>query len=159
MAAKRIYILIFRQYSCSYPLAIWACALPVLQNFKVPGLFKLIDTLILHSPLLPNREIELIFLHEFVCCWLCSCMSLAPLNNQNEMLIKSACFYSQKDEPDAFKELGTGNRIATWLFYVSDIFLLCAGAKNIYHCIFCTVEWFHYGFFWLVGFFFNWSDL
>lgn len=26
----------------------------------------------------------------------------------------------QKDEPDAFKELGTGNRIATWLFYVSD---------------------------------------
>lgn len=25
----------------------------------------------------------------------------------------------QKDEPDAFKELGTGNRIATWLFYVS----------------------------------------
>lgn len=30
---------------------------------------------------------------------------------------------SQKDEPDAFKELGTGNRIATWLFYVSDTFL------------------------------------
>lgn len=26
----------------------------------------------------------------------------------------------QKDEPDAFKELGTGNRIATCLFYVSD---------------------------------------
>ena len=25
----------------------------------------------------------------------------------------------QKDEPDAFKELGTGNRVATWLFYVS----------------------------------------
>lgn len=29
----------------------------------------------------------------------------------------------QKDEPDAFKELGTGNRIATWLFYVSQLFL------------------------------------
>lgn len=28
-------------------------------------------------------------------------------------------FSPQKDEPDAFKELGTGNRIATWLFYVS----------------------------------------
>lgn len=27
----------------------------------------------------------------------------------------------QKDEPDAFKELGTGNRIATWLFYVSKL--------------------------------------
>ncbi len=29
----------------------------------------------------------------------------------------------QKDEPDAFKELGTGNRIATWLFYVSQLSL------------------------------------
>lgn len=29
----------------------------------------------------------------------------------------------QKDEPDAFKELGTGNRIATWLFYVSTLFI------------------------------------
>lgn len=29
----------------------------------------------------------------------------------------------QKDEPDAFKELGTGNRVATWLFYVSKLFL------------------------------------
>lgn len=29
----------------------------------------------------------------------------------------------QKDEPDAFKELGTGNRIATWLFYVSLLLL------------------------------------
>ncbi|NXO49328.1 P4HA1 hydroxylase, partial [Aramus guarauna] len=28
--------------------------------------------------------------------------------------------FGRKDEPDAFKELGTGNRIATWLFYVSD---------------------------------------
>ncbi|XP_059706966.1 prolyl 4-hydroxylase subunit alpha-1 isoform X2 [Haemorhous mexicanus] len=25
--------------------------------------------------------------------------------------------FARKDEPDAFKELGTGNRIATWLFY------------------------------------------
>ncbi|XP_040419472.1 prolyl 4-hydroxylase subunit alpha-1 isoform X2 [Cygnus olor] len=25
--------------------------------------------------------------------------------------------FGRKDEPDAFKELGTGNRIATWLFY------------------------------------------
>ena len=32
---------------------------------------------------------------------------------------ESVVFYLQKDEPDAFKELGTGNRIATWLFYVS----------------------------------------
>lgn len=31
--------------------------------------------------------------------------------------------FLQKDEPDAFKELGTGNRIATWLFYVSKFFL------------------------------------
>uniref|UniRef100_A0A4W5MCG8 procollagen-proline 4-dioxygenase n=1 Tax=Hucho hucho TaxID=62062 RepID=A0A4W5MCG8_9TELE len=27
--------------------------------------------------------------------------------------------FGRKDEPDAFKELGTGNRIATWLIYVS----------------------------------------
>nr|XP_046233313.1 prolyl 4-hydroxylase subunit alpha-1-like isoform X4 [Scatophagus argus] len=27
----------------------------------------------------------------------------------------------QKDEPDAFEELGTGNRIATWLLYMSDV--------------------------------------
>lgn len=47
------------------------------------------------------------------------------------MLIKPACFYSQKDEPDAFKELGTGNRIATWLFYVSDMFLPCAIANSV----------------------------
>ncbi|PIO27648.1 hypothetical protein AB205_0217840, partial [Aquarana catesbeiana] len=25
--------------------------------------------------------------------------------------------FGRKDEPDAFKELGTGNRVATWLFY------------------------------------------
>lgn len=29
------------------------------------------------------------------------------------------CFYFQKDERNAFKSLGTGNRIATVLFYVS----------------------------------------
>ncbi|KAM9465869.1 prolyl 4-hydroxylase subunit alpha-1b isoform 1-T1 [Clarias gariepinus] len=29
--------------------------------------------------------------------------------------------FGRKDEPDAFKELGTGNRISTWLFYMSDV--------------------------------------
>uniref|UniRef100_A0A665VUV8 procollagen-proline 4-dioxygenase n=1 Tax=Echeneis naucrates TaxID=173247 RepID=A0A665VUV8_ECHNA len=29
--------------------------------------------------------------------------------------------HSFKDEPDAFEELGTGNRIATWLLYMSDV--------------------------------------
>uniref|UniRef100_A0A6I8QR21 Prolyl 4-hydroxylase subunit alpha-1 n=1 Tax=Xenopus tropicalis TaxID=8364 RepID=A0A6I8QR21_XENTR len=29
--------------------------------------------------------------------------------------------FARKDEPDAFKELGTGNRVATWLFYMSDV--------------------------------------
>ncbi|XP_071379446.1 prolyl 4-hydroxylase subunit alpha-1-like [Centroberyx affinis] len=29
--------------------------------------------------------------------------------------------FGRKDEPDAFKELGTGNRIATWLLYMSDV--------------------------------------
>ncbi|XP_018083047.1 prolyl 4-hydroxylase subunit alpha-1 isoform X2 [Xenopus laevis] len=29
--------------------------------------------------------------------------------------------FTRKDEPDAFKELGTGNRVATWLFYMSDV--------------------------------------
>ncbi|GLD57807.1 prolyl 4-hydroxylase subunit alpha-1-like isoform X2 [Lates japonicus] len=28
--------------------------------------------------------------------------------------------FGRKDEPDAFEELGTGNRIATWLLYVRD---------------------------------------
>ncbi|XP_059677020.1 prolyl 4-hydroxylase subunit alpha-1 isoform X2 [Gavia stellata] len=42
---------------------------------------------------------------------------------------RSACFYSQKDEPDAFKELGTGNRIATWLFYMSDV---SAGGATVF---------------------------
>lgn len=58
-------------------------------------------------------------------------MSLAALSNQKEMLMESACFCSQKDEPDAFKELGTGNRIATWLFYVSDTFLPSVTAYSI----------------------------
>uniref|UniRef100_A0A3Q2Q3A5 Prolyl 4-hydroxylase subunit alpha-1 n=1 Tax=Fundulus heteroclitus TaxID=8078 RepID=A0A3Q2Q3A5_FUNHE len=35
----------------------------------------------------------------------------------------------QKDEPDAFKELGTGNRIATWLFYMSDV---TAGGATVF---------------------------
>uniref|UniRef100_A0A8C0BPW4 Prolyl 4-hydroxylase subunit alpha-1 n=1 Tax=Buteo japonicus TaxID=224669 RepID=A0A8C0BPW4_9AVES len=34
-----------------------------------------------------------------------------------------------KDEPDAFKELGTGNRIATWLFYMSDV---SAGGATVF---------------------------
>jgi prolyl 4-hydroxylase len=29
--------------------------------------------------------------------------------------------YARKEEENAFKELGTGNRIATWLFYESDV--------------------------------------
>lgn len=58
-------------------------------------------------------------------------MSLAALSNQKEMLMESACFCSQKDEPDAFKELGTGNRIATWLFYVSDTFLPSVTAYSV----------------------------
>ncbi|XP_026881961.2 prolyl 4-hydroxylase subunit alpha-1a isoform X2 [Electrophorus electricus] len=37
--------------------------------------------------------------------------------------------FGRKDEPDAFKELGTGNRIATWLFYMSDI---TAGGATVF---------------------------
>ncbi|XP_059180186.1 prolyl 4-hydroxylase subunit alpha-1-like [Centropristis striata] len=29
--------------------------------------------------------------------------------------------FGRKDEPDAFEQLGTGNRIATWLLYMSDV--------------------------------------
>ncbi|XP_038586957.1 prolyl 4-hydroxylase subunit alpha-1-like [Micropterus salmoides] len=29
--------------------------------------------------------------------------------------------FGRKDEPDVFEELGTGNRIATWLLYMSDV--------------------------------------
>ncbi|XP_056325429.1 prolyl 4-hydroxylase subunit alpha-1a isoform X3 [Danio aesculapii] len=37
--------------------------------------------------------------------------------------------FGRKDEPDAFKELGTGNRIATWLFYMSDV---AAGGATVF---------------------------
>uniref|UniRef100_UPI00398EDAF7 prolyl 4-hydroxylase subunit alpha-1b isoform X1 n=2 Tax=Pristiophorus japonicus TaxID=55135 RepID=UPI00398EDAF7 len=37
--------------------------------------------------------------------------------------------FGRKDEPDAFKELGTGNRIATWLFYMSDV---VAGGATVF---------------------------
>ncbi|XP_028424253.1 prolyl 4-hydroxylase subunit alpha-1 [Perca flavescens] len=32
--------------------------------------------------------------------------------------------FRRKDEPDAFEELGTGNRIATWLLYVSNHYVI-----------------------------------
>ncbi|MGH0120856.1 UNVERIFIED_CONTAM: hypothetical protein FKN15_024337 [Acipenser sinensis] len=37
--------------------------------------------------------------------------------------------FGRKDEPDAFKELGTGNRIATWLIYMSDV---AAGGATVF---------------------------
>ncbi|XP_030059308.1 prolyl 4-hydroxylase subunit alpha-1 isoform X4 [Microcaecilia unicolor] len=37
--------------------------------------------------------------------------------------------FARKDEPDAFKELGTGNRVATWLFYMSDV---SAGGATVF---------------------------
>ncbi|XP_035812934.2 prolyl 4-hydroxylase subunit alpha-1b isoform X3 [Amphiprion ocellaris] len=37
--------------------------------------------------------------------------------------------FGRKDEPDAFKELGTGNRIATWLFYMSNV---SAGGATVF---------------------------
>nr|XP_020515530.2 prolyl 4-hydroxylase subunit alpha-1-like isoform X1 [Labrus bergylta] len=37
--------------------------------------------------------------------------------------------FVRKDEPDAFKELGTGNRIATWLLYMSDV---SAGGATVF---------------------------
>lgn len=58
---------------------------------------------------------------------LCHCQHLQSYNNEN---FKYVLLFSQKDEPDAFKELGTGNRIATWLFYVSETFGKSAVAKN-----------------------------
>jgi hypothetical protein len=39
--------------------------------------------------------------------------------NCNVINPESLCFHFQKDEGNAFKSLGTGNRIATFLFYVS----------------------------------------
>lgn len=45
--------------------------------------------------------------------------SVIPLYPCVELIKSETVLTSQKDEPDAFKELGTGNRIATWLFYVS----------------------------------------
>lgn len=48
-------------------------------------------------------------------------MVLIRQETDSESFYLSVCLslFPQKDEPDAFKELGTGNRIATWLFYVS----------------------------------------
>uniref|UniRef100_A0A8V0ZHL9 Prolyl 4-hydroxylase subunit alpha-1 n=1 Tax=Gallus gallus TaxID=9031 RepID=A0A8V0ZHL9_CHICK len=37
--------------------------------------------------------------------------------------------FARANEPDAFKELGTGNRIATWLFYMSDV---SAGGATVF---------------------------
>ncbi|XP_075072673.1 prolyl 4-hydroxylase subunit alpha-1 isoform X1 [Mixophyes fleayi] len=37
--------------------------------------------------------------------------------------------FARANEPDAFKELGTGNRIATWLFYMSDV---AAGGATVF---------------------------
>ncbi|KAM6964562.1 LOW QUALITY PROTEIN: prolyl 4-hydroxylase subunit alpha-1-like [Tautogolabrus adspersus] len=37
--------------------------------------------------------------------------------------------FGRNDEPDAFKELGTGNRIATWLIYMSDV---SAGGATVF---------------------------
>lgn len=37
--------------------------------------------------------------------------------------------FGRKDEPDAFKELGTGNRVATFLFYMSDV---AAGGATVF---------------------------
>ncbi|XP_050980676.1 LOW QUALITY PROTEIN: prolyl 4-hydroxylase subunit alpha-1a [Labeo rohita] len=45
--------------------------------------------------------------------------------------------FGRKDEPDAFKELGTGNRIATWLFYMSDV---TAGGATVFPDIGAAVK-------------------
>ncbi|KAM9425937.1 prolyl 4-hydroxylase subunit alpha-1-like isoform 1-T2 [Pholidichthys leucotaenia] len=45
--------------------------------------------------------------------------------------------FGRKDEPDAFEELGTGNRIATWLFYMSDIH---AGGATVFTDIGASVR-------------------
>ncbi|XP_029282848.1 prolyl 4-hydroxylase subunit alpha-1-like isoform X1 [Cottoperca gobio] len=54
--------------------------------------------------------------------------------------------FGRKDEPDAFEELGTGNRIATWLLYMSDV---QAGGATVFTDVgaiiwpkkFCTWCW------------------
>lgn len=46
-------------------------------------------------------------------------------------------FVLQKDEPDAFEELGTGNRIATWLLYMSDV---QAGGATVFTDIGAAVQ-------------------
>ena len=40
-------------------------------------------------------------------------------HSRNLELTDHVC--QQREEKDAFKSLGTGNRIATWLFYMSDV--------------------------------------
>ncbi|XP_049592289.1 prolyl 4-hydroxylase subunit alpha-1b isoform X3 [Syngnathus scovelli] len=45
--------------------------------------------------------------------------------------------FGRKDEPDAFKELGTGNRIATWLFYMSDV---AAGGATVFPDVGASVQ-------------------
>uniref|UniRef100_A0AAQ6A4L5 Prolyl 4-hydroxylase subunit alpha-1 n=1 Tax=Amphiprion ocellaris TaxID=80972 RepID=A0AAQ6A4L5_AMPOC len=50
------------------------------------------------------------------------------MDTAEELQVKSY-FKVVKDEPDAFKELGTGNRIATWLFYMSNV---SAGGATVF---------------------------
>ncbi|KAM4716004.1 prolyl 4-hydroxylase subunit alpha-1-like isoform 1-T2 [Anableps anableps] len=45
--------------------------------------------------------------------------------------------FGRKDEPDAFEELGTGNRIATWLLYMSDVH---AGGATVFTDIGAAVQ-------------------
>ncbi|KAK5612433.1 Prolyl 4-hydroxylase subunit alpha-1 [Crenichthys baileyi] len=45
--------------------------------------------------------------------------------------------FGRKDEPDAFEELGTGNRIATWLLYMSDV---QAGGATVFTDISAAVQ-------------------
>ncbi|XP_027886106.1 prolyl 4-hydroxylase subunit alpha-1-like isoform X2 [Xiphophorus couchianus] len=45
--------------------------------------------------------------------------------------------FGRKDEPDAFEELGTGNRIATWLLYMSDV---QAGGATVFTDIGAAVQ-------------------
>ena len=40
--------------------------------------------------------------------------------------------FARREEKNAFTSLGTGNRIATWLFYVSETFLIFYGRLS--HC-------------------------